>query len=107
MSQAHTQHRERCAKPANHVDRYAGVLRSSGSWRDQKPVRSEGVDVIQRGLVVPAHRYLCPELAQVLHEVVSKRVVIIDYKDHGSHVVAGLQGPPSLGGAKAPPLQTS
>src|SRR6266545_6444049 len=51
--------------------------------------------------------YLCPELAQVLHEVVSKRVVIIDYKDHGSHVVAGLQGPPSLGGAKAPPLQTS
>src|ERR1051325_1214829 len=67
------------------LHRDASVFGSSGPRRDQNLVwTTMGLDLRDRHLVVAAHVQLLAKLAQVLHEVVSERVVVVDDEDDGS-----------------------
>src|SRR5687768_8282442 len=75
---------DRHARPEvpDHVDRDPRSLRPTGPWGDQDLFGCHGLDFANGDLVVTAYADLRPELAEVLHEVVGERIVVIDDKDH-------------------------
>src|SRR5205814_10556877 len=82
VTKTHAQQRRRRPEAANYVDRDACVLGSAGAWRDDDLIRRHRADLVEPDLVVAAHAYGGPELAEVLHEVVGERVVVIDDQNH-------------------------
>ena len=52
----------------------------------QRLVGVERCDLLRRDRVVAVHDRLCPQLTEVLHEVVDERVVVVDHQDPGTHV---------------------
>jgi len=63
-------------------------IRSSRSRRDQDTFGLDLIlDLVHRHLVVADDEHLGTELAQILHEVIGERVVIIDYKQHFSDLI--------------------
>ena len=45
---------------------------------------AERLDLLERDLVVAEHHHLLLELAEVLHEVVGERIVVVDHQQHDS-----------------------
>src|SRR6185295_10595486 len=60
----------------------ARVLRATGTRRDQNLLGRHRLHLTDRHLIVAAHADVGAQLAQVLHEVVGKRVVVVDDEDH-------------------------
>ena len=42
----------------------------------------ERIDVVERDLVVTVDRHALAQLSEILHQVVGKRVVIVDHQEH-------------------------
>src|SRR5207237_10816981 len=66
---------------------------------NDNPRGFQPLDFLKRDLVVSKDAQLFAELAEVLHEVVGKRIVVIDNENHNSNV--GPTGRATLG---TPPL---
>src|SRR4030095_11747764 len=64
------------------VRRDAGVFRAARARRNQDLLRRHGLDLSERHLIVAADAHLSTELAEVLHKVVGKGVVVVDDEDH-------------------------
>src|SRR5688572_7727963 len=82
MAQAYAQDRHFARHPLDQRQRDSGLVRRARS-RGQHDVRwREHFHLGGGDLVVSEHAHLGAQLAQVLHEVVGKRVVVVDHGDH-------------------------
>lgn len=70
-------------KIAEQVYADARFLGSTWAGGDQDVRRIETFDFIACDLVIAPHLNLFPQLAEVLHQVVGKGIVIVENKDHG------------------------
>src|SRR5207244_1400386 len=77
MTQAHTKYRCRFVKITDDIFGDTRIRGSSGSGRNDNSRRLQPLDLLKRDLVVSKDAQLFAKLAEVLHEVVSKRIVVI------------------------------
>src|SRR5687767_10679588 len=82
MAEADAEDRHRRTEALDGGNRDAGVLGTARAGRNHDPRRRQRRDLVQRDLVVAAHRHLGAELAQVLGEVEGERIVVVDQEDH-------------------------
>jgi hypothetical protein len=82
VTETNTQDRNASSETRYQRERYARVGRAARARRDQNAAWEICLNVIERYLVVPSHHNLLAKLAQVLDQVVSKRIVVIDDQDH-------------------------
>src|SRR6185503_12114462 len=61
--------------------------------------RLEFFDALERDLVVAVHLHLLAEFAQVLHQVVGERIVVIQHQQHGSPQSSRVSRPASANSA--------
>ncbi len=83
MPQADPQDRQLTGEVAEQIHTDAGFLRGAGSGRYDDPLRVKGFDLADRDLVVAADDNLSAQFAQILHEIVGKRVVVVEDENHG------------------------
>src|SRR5207247_2582240 len=87
MTETDAEHRRPAAKLTNDAHGDAGLLRPAGTGRDHDAIRSCRSDFVHRYGVVAQHAHVGAELAQVLHEVIRERIVVIDDQYHcGSRI---------------------
>src|SRR5450756_1058447 len=84
VPEADAEHRQALGAEARdgvHAD--PRLVRCAGAGRDDEMRRLRRGDLVQRHAVVALHGDLGAELAQVLHQVVGERVVVVDHEDPG------------------------
>ena len=54
----------------------------TGAGREQNAVGAQRLHLFYRQLIVAANLHLGAQFSQVLHEVVGKRIVVVEHKDH-------------------------
>ena len=79
MAQTDAQHRNAPGKVSDGVHRNAGLFGGTGARRDHQPLRTQGLDLLDRELVVPIHAHVFPQLPEILHQVIGEGIVIIDH----------------------------
>src|SRR5438093_2906763 len=86
-----------------HAD--ASVLRRARTRRNHDPLGRHTLNFAHLYLVIPPHNHLRAQLPQVLHQVVGKRIVVIEDKNHAlspayrsNHNKPGLKTNPVLKG---------
>ena len=67
---------------ADQIDRNSGILRCARPWRDQDAIGMERFDLRRRELIIAANDHFLAQLAEILHQVVGERVVVIKHEDH-------------------------
>src|SRR5688572_7388208 len=82
MTETDAEQRRPRTESLDHVRRDAGILGTTGPGRDHDLIRGHHLDLAERHLIVAAHAHLRAELAEVLHEVVGKRIVVVDDEHH-------------------------
>src|SRR5688572_19671921 len=83
MAQADTEQRNFSCKVVDHVERDARVVRSPWSRRDDDAVGTQTrFNLVDGNVIVSTHGDLLTEFTQILNQVVSKRVVVVDYEEH-------------------------
>ncbi len=76
----------------DHRQAHAGVVGVPWAGREQDAVDTEPLDLAHLDVVVAPHDRLRAQLAEVLHEVVDERVVVVDDEDPGhATIVPGCQ----------------
>src|SRR6185503_3863971 len=91
VTQTHAQQRYLSREPFDYVESDSSVVRRPGSRRDDDAFRTQLIlDLIERDLIVPAHLDRLTKLAEILNEVVSKRVVVVDDEKHQFFVLSAL-----------------
>src|SRR5579863_6981235 len=83
MSQAHAEDGYFAGEVPDEINADAGILRRAWSGRDHNALGLHIFDVSNRDLVVAANLVLRPEFSEILDEVVSKGIVIIENENHG------------------------
>jgi len=66
------------------LDADAGILRGTGSGLDQDALGTQSLNLGGSQLVVAPNHHLGSKLSHVLHQVVSKRIVVIEDEDHSN-----------------------
>ena len=84
MAQAHPQQRPPRAQLADHVAGDPGVRRLARPRRDDDMIRGQRLQRRHGNGVVAKDLHLRAQLTEVLHQVVSEQIVVVDYGDHGS-----------------------
>ena len=69
-------------KMTDQFDAYAGFLRSAGSGRNHDALGMHRLDLSDGHFIVAANLNFGAQFAQVLDEVVSERIVVIEDEDH-------------------------
>src|SRR5262249_36303680 len=82
MPETDSQNRRTGTKFANQIVADSRVVRSSGSRRNTNLLRAQLFNLAKVRLIVPLYHQLRPKLTKILNQVVSKRIVVIDNKDH-------------------------
>ena len=82
MSQANAEQRNFSREMTDHIDADSRFLRSARSWRNQDPFRMHRLDLAQSHLIITPNLNLRAQLTNILDKVVSKRIVIVENKDH-------------------------
>jgi len=100
MSEADAKHGNFAGEVADDVDADAGVLRSAGAGRDDDALGMHGCDFGDRHLVIAAHLDVSAQFSEILDEVVSERVVVVEDEDHRGIVIGG-------GWQRAEPLRSA
>ena len=77
---------------ADQFDADAGFLRSAGSGRNDDALGVHRLDLSDGHFVVAANLDFGAQFAQVLDEVVSERIVVVEDEDHGFIVAVERQG---------------
>jgi hypothetical protein len=73
---------------ADQFDADASFLRSAGSGRNHYALRVHCLDLADGHFVVAANLDFSAQFAQILDEVVSERIVVIEDEDHAFIVAA-------------------
>ena len=60
----------------------SGFLRRARAGREHDPFRTHGLHLGGRDLVIAPHFDLRPQFAQILHQVVGERIVIVENENH-------------------------
>src|SRR5665213_1632289 len=82
MPEAHAEDRRRGAELADDVHRDAGVFGASWPRRDHDALAAHRCHLGHRRRVVAHNFHVGAQLAEVLHQVVSKRIVVVDDENH-------------------------
>jgi len=82
VPKADAQKRDLPRKMLDQIDADSRFLWSAGAGRDQDVIRFSLFNLFRSDLVVAANLDLAPQFANVLHQVVSERIVIVEDKDH-------------------------
>src|SRR4051812_11492573 len=77
MPQTDAENRNLAAKPSNHLVGQPTLPRRAWPRRNQNPFRLQLLDAIERDFVIAMHLHRDVHLPQVLHQVVSERVVVV------------------------------
>src|SRR5271166_136278 len=85
MAETDAENRDFSCEVFDDVDADARLVRRAGTGRDDDAFRGELLDLFQCGPVVAAHHDFMPHFPDVLHQVVGKRIVVVQDKDHGSY----------------------
>ena len=91
VSEANSEQRHLAREMADQFDADAGFLRSAGSGRNDNALGLHRVNLFDRHFVVAANLNLGAQFANVLDEVVSERIVVIENEDHAFIVAAERQ----------------
>src|SRR5262245_10202005 len=84
MAQANTKYWSELMKMANRRFCYTGLLRYAWTRRNHDLRRLQSLDFIERDFVIAEHAELRTQLPEILHEVVRKRIVVIDNDNHSN-----------------------
>src|SRR5436305_10222401 len=84
MPKADTKNRDLPHKVFDQINADSGFLRRTRSGRDQDMIGLSLFDFFRSDLVIAAHLDLLPQFAQVLHQVVSERIVVVEDVDHAT-----------------------
>src|SRR6266550_2775221 len=76
MAQANTQYRNAAAKMRYQLEGYSRIGRTTRSRRDQNATRGICFNLTECNFIIPPHDHVLAKLAQVLDQVVSKRIVV-------------------------------
>src|SRR5947207_4995130 len=87
MSQTYTENRLLAGEIPDEINADAGFLRSAWPGRNQDMRRTQAVNLLEGDLVIPTHLDLLAHFTQVLHQVVSEGIVVIENEDHGEETV--------------------
>jgi hypothetical protein len=82
MSEADTEYGNLSAEVADERDADAGFVRRAGPGRDHDSFRLQGFDFLHRDLIVAAHFDGGTQFSDVLDQVVSEGIVVVEYEDH-------------------------
>src|SRR5687767_6635302 len=82
VAEAYAQQRHPAGQPPDQLERDAGLVRRARPRRNDDVRRLQGLDCLDRDLVVPVDRHVRAELAEVLHQVVGERIVVVEHDDH-------------------------
>ncbi len=82
MSKAHAQDRNLTREVPNEVDADSRILRCAPAWRNNDALRVHRLHIGDSYLVVAAYLDLGPQFSEILNEVVSEGIVIVEYEDH-------------------------
>src|SRR5438270_11770934 len=83
MSQAHAQYGPFAGKVLDQLNADARLLRRTWSWRNQNMAGPHLFHLMRRDLITQSHLHLLTQLAQILHQVVGKGIVVVEDEDHG------------------------
>jgi hypothetical protein len=87
VAQAHAQDRDLPGQAPEQLEGDSGLGRRARPGRNHDAPGIQQRHLIHRGLVVAQHFHLRAELAQVLHQVVGERIVVVDHTDHRLHTL--------------------
>ena len=82
MSQANAQQGHLAGKMADQRNSDSGFLGRARAGREHDPLRTHGLHLGRRHLVVAPHLDLRPQFTQILHQVVGKRIVVVEDENH-------------------------
>ena len=85
MPETNTQQWNFSGKVFDHRNGDPGLIRCARPWRDNNFFWIQGLYFLNRYLVVAFYQHISTQLPHVLHDVVGKRVVIIDHQNHATH----------------------
>src|SRR5258708_30667389 len=83
VPQAHAENRPPAGKIPDQFNAPTGLLRRARPRRDHNVAGVHVFNLRHRDLIVPPHFNLLSQLAEVLHQVVSEGIVVVENKDHG------------------------
>ncbi len=84
-AEAHPEDRHHACELAHHVEGDPRVLGTARPRREHDGVRGEGPDPGDVHRVVSVDVELCPQLTELLDEVVDERVVVVDDEEPDGH----------------------
>src|SRR5437773_3107310 len=102
MSQAHPENGRRRPELTDQVHGDPGVFRTSWSCRDDDALGIQRFDRRHGSRVVSHHHDLGSQLAKVLHEVVGKRIVIVQDENHSYLELRTQNSEPSTPAPRTP-----
>src|SRR5215469_12309532 len=82
VSKAHSENRHPAAEVPKNIHADSCLKRRARSRRNYDALWTERLNFADRDLVVPTNLDLCPQLTQVLNQVVCKRIVVVENKNH-------------------------
>jgi len=82
MAKANAEDRQLAGEMANQFQRDARLVGRAGAWRDDDALRVQGLDLGNAEFIVAHDSDIGTELAEVLHHVVGKGVVVIQHQQH-------------------------
>jgi hypothetical protein len=78
VSQADAKNREFAREPANQLNADAGVLRRAGTRRNHNALRLAARNFLHGNFVVAVDFNVATQLAEILRQVIGKRIVVVD-----------------------------
>src|SRR5208337_3183532 len=81
MAEADAEERRRLARRPHEVEADARLVRRAGTGRENDRVRLRGQSLLHADLIVPPHRDVCAELAEIVDEVEREAVIVVDQGD--------------------------
>ena len=82
MSKADAEHRNLPREVADQVDADTRFMRRAGPGRNHDAFRAHAFDLVDRHLIVAANLNVGAQFPDVLHQVVGKRIVVVEYENH-------------------------
>src|SRR6185503_14787492 len=86
MPEAHAEDRNASRQPLDCFERDAGLVRRARAGRENNVRRVESFNLVDLELVVADHAHVRAQLAEVLHEVEGKRIVVVDDQHHDANI---------------------
>src|SRR5579864_6030430 len=78
VSEAYAKHRSSSREVANEFDADASFMGRTGAGRDHDPLRPHRIDFFYGDLIITANFHLRAQFAEILDQVISEGVVVIE-----------------------------